>query len=256
MLQDEQPRAERRFAYKSGENKVDKLAFEDYLKTIYLLAQEECPVSTARLAQARGVTAPSVTGMVQRLAERGYVDYRKHYGVSLTAEGEAIALKILRRHRLLELYLTEELDYGWDEVHEEAERLEHAISEQFAERITTILGDPRYDPHGQPIPARDGALPIMRQQPLSSLCAGEKAIVAQVTDDSNAELLRFLSELRLTPGTAVMLLEKAPFDGPLTLQIDNQEKIVGHLVADSVLVTIDNNQEANESEKSLSKALS
>lgn len=211
-------------------------AIEDYLKTIYTLSEVESPVSTSRIAEARQVKAGSVTNMLQRLAKLNLVNYEKHYGVTLTRNGQKIALEVLRHHRLIELYLIEALGFSWDEVHEQADILEHVISEKLEERIAAALGNPTFDPHGDPIPGKDGTIVSLDYQPLATLTVGESAIVARIVED-NSELLRYLAELGLRPGTAVRVLEIAPFDGPITIEIGGDTKVVGSAVAQEVLVT-------------------
>lgn len=211
-------------------------AIEDYLKTIYTLAEVESPVSTSRVAEARQVKAGSVTNMLQRLAKLNLVNYEKHYGVTLTKAGEKIALEVLRHHRLIELYLIEALGFSWDEVHEQADILEHVISEKLEERIAAALGHPNFDPHGDPIPGKDGTIVSLDYQPLSTLAVGESAIVARIVED-NSELLRYLAGLGLIPGTTIRVLDIAPFDGPITIDVEGTNKVVGLPVAQEVLVT-------------------
>ena len=214
-------------------------AIEDYLKTIYKLAQEESPVSTSRLAEARQVKPASVTGMIQRLDKLNLVDYQKHYGVTLTEAGEKIALEVLRHHRLLETYLIEALGFSWDEVHEQADILEHVISEKLEERIAAVLNYPRFDPHGDPIPTKEGKMPTRETEMLNltSAAVGSTVCVARILHDEDAELLRYLAELGLVMGAELHLLEQAPFEGPLTLLVDGSQQIVGHRVASAVEVT-------------------
>lgn len=211
-------------------------AIEDYLKTIFTLEEEESPVSTSRIAAARSVKPGSATSMIQRLHKLNLVDYQKHYGVTLTKAGREIALEVIRHHRLVELYLIEALGFTWDEVHEQADLLEHVISEKLEERIAAALDHPDFDPHGDPIPSRDGTLADLQAQPLSTLQPGAQAVVARVPDDADSELLRYLSDLRLTPGRKLTVTEVAPFDGPLTIDVDGEPKIVGRRVAGAVLV--------------------
>jgi DtxR family Mn-dependent transcriptional regulator len=218
---------------------LNRQAIEDYLKTIYELAEVETPVSTSRVAEAREVKASSATNMMQKLARLGLVDYEKHRGVTLTAEGQAIALETIRHHRLVELYLHRELGYSWDEVHDEAEQLEHVLTEKLAERMAAVLGDPAFDPHGDPIPARDGSLTQPPTRPMSDLQKGAVATVSRVGDDRNGELLRYLDELGIRPGTEITLLETAPFEGPLTIEVGAKKKIVGRKAADSIYVNYD-----------------
>lgn len=212
-------------------------AIEDYAKTIYMLAQEESPVSTSRIAEARQVKPGSATGMIKRLANLGLVDYQKHYGVTLTEDGARIALEVIRHHRLIELYLIEALGFSWDEVHEQADILEHVISEKLEERIARALGYPEFDPHGAPIPTKELVMPDVSNQPLSTLTAGEEAIVSRIIwPDEDGEMLRYVGSLGLMPGATFTVLDVAPFDGPITVQIGEEQKIVGHTVATAVLV--------------------
>lgn len=220
-------------------------AIEDYLKTIYMLAETEAPVSTSRLAEARGVKPASVTSMIQRLYKLNLVHYEKHYGVTLTAAGEKIALEVLRHHRLIELYLIEALGFSWDEVHEQAEVLEHVISEKLEERIAAVLGYPTLDPHGDPIPAKDGTIIQVEAQPLSSVPLDCTAYVARIMDDSNSEMLRYLAQLGLTPGMPLQVVQREPFDGPVTIRVGEETAVVGHQLAQIVLVTL--NKPASDS---------
>jgi DtxR family Mn-dependent transcriptional regulator len=211
-------------------------AIEDYLKTIYMLEQEEKPVSTSRIATAREVKPGSATSMIQRLNKLNLVDYEKHYGVTLTEAGRDIALEVIRHHRLVELYLMEALGFTWDEVHEQADILEHVISEKLEERIAAALNYPEFDPHGDPIPSKEGRITPVDNRPLSKLKVGETAIVSRIPDDTNAELLRYLADLGLTPGTEISVTLIAPFDGPLTLDVKGAPIVIGQRVADAVLV--------------------
>ena len=215
---------------------MNQQAIEDYLKTIYLLEQTESPVSTSRIAEARQVRPASVTNMVKRLYDRDLVYYRKHYGVRLTEEGQVIALKMLRHHRLLELYLTQELGFGWEEVHEEADALEHVISEKLEERIATLLDHPQFDPHGKPIPARDGTMIEVDCQPLTQLAQSDSGIVSRIDDDTNSELLCYLEQLGLMPGTVIQVTKVAPFDGPITALVNNEQIVVGQKAASNVYI--------------------
>jgi DtxR family transcriptional regulator, Mn-dependent transcriptional regulator len=214
-------------------------AIEDYLKTIYTLAEAESPVSTSRIAEARQVKPASATSMIQRLARLNLVHYEKHYGVSLTEAGQAIALEVIRHHRLIELYLMEALNFTWDEVHEQADILEHVISEKLEERIAAALGYPTVDPHGDPIPSKEGTVASVRTRRLASLSPGETAVISRVPDDANSELLRYLAELGLVPGATVMVTDVAPFQGPIALKIDGLERSIGHSVARAVLVELE-----------------
>lgn len=173
---------------------------QDYLKAIFELHQTTPRVTTNALAMRLGVSAASVTGMVRRLAELGLVEYAPYQGVVLTGSGRRAALEVIRHHRLIELYLTQALGYSWDEVHAEAERLEHAVSRSFAERIAQLLGDPKVDPHGDPIPSREGEMPRVSQRTLVEVPSGTALSVQRVRDE-DAEVLRRLAALRLFPNT-------------------------------------------------------
>jgi DtxR family transcriptional regulator, Mn-dependent transcriptional regulator len=193
-------------------------AIQDYLKAIYLLQRESGEVSTSALAGQLGdIRPPSVSGMIKRLAELDLVTHAPYQGVRLTATGERVALAVLRHHRLIELYLVNELGYGWDEVHEEAEALEHYISEKFAARIAERLGDPAFDPHGDPIPSKDGKLPAQNSQPLSELSIGTRASVVRVGAQDAAHL-RYIAALGLIPGAQIEVTAVAPFDGPISVR--------------------------------------
>jgi DtxR family Mn-dependent transcriptional regulator len=171
-----------------------------------------------------GVTPASATGMVQKLAsaEPALLDYAKHRGAALTPAGEQAALEVIRHHRLLETFLHKKLGYTWDEVHAEADRLEHVISEELEERIANLLGDPRFDPHGDPIPNRQLEMPCGASTPLSELGAEAQAVVRRIVTADN-ELLRYLAALGLTPGQRLRVLQVSPFDGNLHLQVGAQE---------------------------------
>ena len=224
------------------QNALNHQAIEDYLKSIYTLAEVESPVSTSRLAAARDVKPASVTSMVQRLAKLNLVDYEKHYGVVLTESGEKIALEVIRHHRLLELYLSEALGFGWDEVHEQADLLEHVISEKLEERIAAVLGNPTHDPHGDPIPAKDGTIVHQETRPLTAVSPGERVTITRIPDDGNSERLRYLAELGLMPGTEIIVTAVAPFDGPISFTIADDNKVIdsqviGNTIAQAVLVS-------------------
>lgn len=220
-------------------NGLNHQAIEDYLKTIYSLAEIEAPVSTSRIAEARQVKPGSVTSMLQRLAKLNLVNYEKHYGVTLTPSGEKIALEVIRHHRLLELYLNEALGFDWDEVHEQADILEHVISEKLEERIAHVLGHPQFDPHGDPIPDKDGVMVSVSTQNLTELAVGDTATISRIRDDANSEMLRYLADLGLKPGASITILDQAPFDGPVTIEVNDEEKIIGYAIAQALAVIVD-----------------
>ena len=210
-------------------------AMEDYLKVLSQLHQENQSASTNDVALAMGVSPASATNMLKKLADTNLVIYTPYRGASLTKSGEKAALEIIRHHRLLELYLNEALGVPWDEVHEEAEKLEHVISEELEERIANYLGNPTTDPHGHPIPARDGSVIEPKLKSLADLQSGETVTIKRVPD-KDPNILRYLGELRMRPGTKVHMLEKAPFNGPLTVKIYGEAKSLGAELAAKVFV--------------------
>lgn len=210
-------------------------SIQDYLKIIYRLAQEGTQPTTNDVARAMRVSAASVTNMLKRLAEMKLVTYTSYKGVQLTESGISIALEMLRHHRLIETYLAQALGYSLDQLHDEAEHLEHHISEQFEDRIAELLGHPQYDPHGDPIPSKEGVVPPVFNQSLAEVAAGSHVIIRRISDQ-NTELLRYLMDCQLIPQAAFQLLAKAPFDGPLTLQKGDHQIIIGHKVAQHIFV--------------------
>lgn len=209
---------------------------EDYLKAVYDLGETD--VKTQGLADALSVSAASVSGMLKKLSELNLISYEKYRGTSLTPAGRKIALETLRHHRLIETYLAEALGYPWHDVHDEAERLEHVISEDFETRIADALGHPSFDPHGDPIPQLDGSLPTSRSQPLTALVVGQTARITRITDQRR-EVLIYLEEQGLRPGETVTVLSYAPFGGPLTLcygerQLALAAELAGSLYAEAV----------------------
>ena len=214
---------------------------EDYLKTIYDLTASNGRATTNQIAERMEVTPASVTNMVQKLAatEPPLLDYRKHRGVKLTADGEKVALEIIRHHRLLEMFLHQTLGYSWDEVHDEADRLEHVISEELEERIAISLGDPLHDPHGDPIPTRELHLPESSEVTLSQLRPSQRARVQRVRD-SDPELLRYLSEMGIKPEARVEIIEYSPFDNNLRVQIEGagEPVVLGLRITNQVYVEL------------------
>lgn len=191
---------------------------EDYLKAIYDLERDAQPAATNDIAERLAISPASVSGMMRRLAEQGLITHEPYRGARLTADGRRAALRTLRRHRILECYLTEVLGYPWDRVHDEAERLEHAASEELIERMADALGDPVHDPHGAPIPSREGIVEETTHRALADVGAGENVRVRMVMDD-DGERLRYLAELGIRPGSIIRVLDRAPFDGPITLWV-------------------------------------
>ena len=214
-------------------------AVEDYLKTIYQIQSEEGRATTKEIADRLEVTPASVTGMLKKLAatKPPLVFYRKHQGVMLSPEGEQVALEILRHHRLLEQFLHQILGYEWEDVHDEADRLEHVISEEFEERIAEAMGNPSHDPHGDPIPTRELQILDSPQTPLSDLRKGSWAVIHRV-QDRDPELLKYLSEIGMIPGAHLVVLEYSPFDQNLRLQVEGQAEqvILGPQVTRQIFV--------------------
>jgi DtxR family transcriptional regulator, Mn-dependent transcriptional regulator len=205
-------------------------AIQDYLKEIYKLEAAGRRATTSALAQRLDVSAPSVTSMVKKLATLGLVEHKRYRGVTLTERGELVALEVIRHHRLIEQYLCETLGLPIDAVHAEADRLEHALSEELEAHIDRTLGFPTRDPHGDPIPGPDLKFDRVAVASLSTLEAGAKATVARVPD-GNGELLRYLSKLKLTPGSTLEVREAAPFGGPLTIRVGGAEHAISRELA-------------------------
>jgi DtxR family Mn-dependent transcriptional regulator len=208
---------------------------EDYLKAIWMLQQQEQPVATSRIAERLGLTPAAVTAMVKRLDEQGLLRHEPYYGVRLTAPGELAALRIIRRHRVLELFLAETLGYAWDRVHDEAERLEHAASDELIERLARLLGEPERDPHGNAIPTAQGEVDTGRYPALGDLEPGQTRRVLEVEVDE-PEQLRYLGSLDLYPGAEVEVVRKSPFDGPVTLQVNGSPQVISHSLAQRIRV--------------------
>ncbi|NIM95485.1 MAG: metal-dependent transcriptional regulator [Anaerolineales bacterium] len=208
---------------------------EDYLKSIYEIQHREGRVATTTLAKHMNVTAASVTGMMKKLAGMKLVTYERHKGVELTEAGEKIALEVIRHHRLIERYLSEALGVPWDQVDAEAEKWEHVLSDDIESRIDALLGYPTKDPHGAPIPSREGHIQPSSNTRLTDLGAGQRAIVVEVSDH-DPELLRYLGTMGLYPNVEVSIIDIAPFDGPLTLKIGDEEYTLGREAASHILI--------------------
>jgi DtxR family Mn-dependent transcriptional regulator len=213
-------------------------AVEDYAKAIYALQmRDEQPVSTTALAERLGVTAASASGMVKRLGELGLVTHRRYHGVLLTDAGLRVALEVIRHHRLLELYLVESLGVPWDRVHEEAEVLEHVLSDELEELIAAKLGDPTLDPHGDPIPSRELTIEEIRTESLQSLEPGERGTFARISD-SDPDMLRYLAERGIAPGDELEVLERQPFGGPLFVRFGDRVHPLGGDLARAMRVRV------------------
>lgn len=210
-------------------------AVEDYLKAVFLLGEEGEAVTTVGLAGRLGVAAPSVTGMVKRLHEMGLVLHSPYHGIELTPAGRAVAVEVIRHHRLLELFLVQILDVPWDRVHDEAERLEHVLSEDLESRIAAKLGQPLVDPHGHPIPTEAGLMPVQATKVLWDVHAGEQAVVARVSD-RDPLLLSHLLDLGLVPGVPIAVLDVSPYSGTQTLSVSGTTQVIGSDLAKRIHV--------------------
>jgi len=212
---------------------------QDYLKRIYELTECGLPASTNDLARELDIKPASVTGMIQKLAAEkpALVEYHKHQGATLTPTGKRVALEVIRHHRLLETWLVQTLGYSWDEVHEEAERLEHVISEDFERRIAAALGNPTRDPHGELIPTEDLKMPVDDTTPLSSLRPNQSATIQRVSAQ-DPELLRHLDSLGLTPGIQIEVTEYSSFDNNLTIKVGKTSNVLGLNVTTKIFVEV------------------
>jgi DtxR family Mn-dependent transcriptional regulator len=215
----------------AAEHQRPSEAIEDYAKAIYSLARQgDGTVATNALAERLGVTPASVSAMVKRLDERGLVEHVRYKGVRLTPDGERVALEIMRHHRLLETYLAEHLGVPWDRVHEEAEALEHVLSEYLEARIAAKLGHPTHDPHGDPIPSAELVIDESDTVCLSDLVAGDRGIFVRVSD-SDPAMLRYLDDRGVVLGSELEVLERQPFEGPLTVRFGADQHILGGTLA-------------------------
>ncbi|HYW09664.1 MAG TPA: metal-dependent transcriptional regulator [Longimicrobium sp.] len=210
---------------------------EDYLKAVWMLQQAESPVATSRIAERLGLTSAAVTVMVKRLADQGLLRHELYHGARLTATGELAALRIIRRHRILELFLVEKLGYEWDHVHVEADRLEHAASSELIERLARLLGEPDRDPHGNAIPTAAGEVDTARYPSLGDLAAGDRRHILEV-EVEEPEQLRYLGSLNLRPGAEVELLDRSPFEGPVSIAVNGARTVISHSLAQRIRVRL------------------
>ena len=214
-------------------------AIEDYAKAIFALERRHGgPVANSALAERLAVSPGTVTAMLKRMQGMGLVSHELYHGVSLTPKGEQVALEVLRHHRLLEAYLVDVLGVPWDRVHDEAEVLEHYLSEELEQRIAAALGEPDRDPHGDPIPRSDLSLAVDEDIPLEELAPGQRATVARVSD-SDPEMLRYLAELRIGPGTELRMVAREPFGAGVRIEIAGTEHGIGEQLARRLLVAAD-----------------
>lgn len=203
---------------------------EDYLKSVFHLTSQGGFATTSDIAEMLEVAPPSVSGMMKRLSETGLIEHVPYRGVQLTPQGRRAALQMIRRHRILESYLTSKLGYDWGDVHVEAERLEHAVSEKLIERMAEALGAPRYDPHGAPIPTAAGEIEEAELVTLAAARVGATLVLRQVGDEQ-PERLRYLAEQGLVPGTRLAVVERQPFNGPTTVRFGMETRVVGQELA-------------------------
>ncbi|MDB5098663.1 MAG: DtxR family transcriptional regulator [Cyanobacteria bacterium RYN_339] len=210
-------------------------AIQDYIKAIFKLQHGDDSASLSAVAEKLGVSAASVSGMVKKLDKLGLATHSRYQGVALTPPGRKVALEMIRHHRLIELYLQKALGYTWDKVDAEAERLEHVISEEMEDAMAAFLEQPTHDPHGDPIPTRDGYMPTIMYDPLSTIQPGQTVRIRRVKD-SDADLLRYLGSLGMYPDVVVEVLDKGPFNGPLVVRVSAAEHSLGAKVTDSVFV--------------------
>lgn len=213
------------------------ISIQDYLKTIYELTENGESASTNALAQKMKISAPSVTGMIQKLASSkpALVEYQKHQGATLTRDGRKAALEVIRHHRLLEAWLVQTLGYSWDEVHEEAERLEHVISEDFERRIAAAMGNPTRDPHGELIPTAELVMPEDTSKPLSALRPSQTGTV-QCVKAADTDLLRYLENLGLVPDAEIEVKDYSPFDHNLTVKVGRKTTVLGLNITSKIFI--------------------
>ncbi len=214
-------------------------AVQDYLKVIYKLQQHERPVPTTAIAARLDLSSAAVSKMLKHLAALKLVKHSRYYGVELTQAGEKIALEVIRHHRLIELYLVKALGVPWDRVDAEAEVLEHVLSEELEERMADVLGHPKRDPHGDPIPGLDGTLDEPVRTCLVDLSEGSRARVLRVSD-RDPRLLRYFAEIGLVPETDVYMVRREPFDGPLHIRLGHSHThhVIGREIAERIFVSL------------------
>lgn len=209
---------------------------EDYLKNIYKLQDESCPVATKSIAERMGISSASVTSMIKRLDQLELLSYERYRGVVLTERGEKVALEIIRHHRLLELYLTQKMGMEWHKVDAEAEELEHVLSEDLEAALDRALDYPTIDPHGDPIPSKDGVIATPDEMVLTDLAPGKKSQVSRVTQESS-DVLHYLGKLGIYPEVEIVVVEHAPLGGTITISVDGNAISLGRDVARCIYVS-------------------
>jgi len=212
-------------------------SIQDYLKTIYRIQESSLDnrAKTQKIAEALGLTSASVTGMLKRLANMKLIDYNSYKGAKLTLGGKKIALEIIRHHRLLETYLKEIMGFSLDKVHDEACRLEHYISDEFADKISEILGNPKWDPHGHPIPSKDGKITKLKEIQINKIDKGTEVEIVRLADDY-PDILAYFEEKGIKPGLKVKIKDVSPFDGYIILTINGKDTSIGYNVASHLFV--------------------
>jgi DtxR family Mn-dependent transcriptional regulator len=216
---------------------MNTLAEENYLKSIYHLSLNDANVSTNQIAAALNTKPASVTDMLKKLADKGLINYARYQGVSLTTAGEKVALQIIRKHRLWEYFLVEKLDFKWDEVHEMAEEMEHISSTELVDRLDKFMDYPKHDPHGDPIPDRDGNFKKHELKPVSAFAVDESGVISGVRDHS-AAFLQYLEKQQLTIGKKIKVTEIIDYDHSMILQIDTNKIHISREVAKNLLIAI------------------
>jgi DtxR family Mn-dependent transcriptional regulator len=215
---------------------VSQLTIEEYLESIGALEERESPVSTSSIAQSMGLSAASVSEMLRRLADKGLVEHTPYGGASLTEEGRKRFVRLTRRHRLWEVFLNRYLGIGWEDVYQDACRLEHATSDLVADKLEEFLGNPDVCPHGSPIPEKDLKRRSVPGSTMDKLEVGRFGRILNVVVERNPEVLRYLSSLKLTPGTEFEVLDKSPYDGTMTVSVDGVNRAVGREAASLIIV--------------------
>lgn len=214
------------------------LTEENYIKSIYHLGKQGATnVSTNAIAQDMETKASSVTDMVKKLSEKGYADYKKYQGVSLTEKGKTIAINIVRKHRLWEVFLAEKLNFSWDEIHEVAEQLEHIKSKKLISQLDAFLGYPTYDPHGDPIPDEAGNIKKIDKILLSEAKEGDHCICVGV-QDSSTEFLKYLDKNNIALGVHLRVLQREPFDNSITIKLKDRELVISNVIANNLFVKV------------------
>lgn len=212
------------------------ISVENYLKAIYTIQTRHGKVKTKAIAERLDVSLPSVSSMLQSLAADGLVEHIPYKGAKLTDHGTKMALNVIRKHRLIEMFLVDTLDYSWDEVHVEAEQLEHSVSDTLAQRIDDFLGNPQFDPHGDPIPTADGKVFHREAFPLNEAEPPNQFMITRVLDQQ-PDVLRHLTKLGLTPNASIEVLDVLPFDGQMTVRVSDEEATISRTLASLLLVT-------------------